>query len=177
MAADLEPLLHVVVPFVALVLYGVEPRRAAPLSLLGVVPDLDALLLVHRSLSHSVVVLGLVWVPVLAYVRMRRPGLWVEAVLGLLVLVSHPVLDMVGGYTPVLWPLYGDSIYLRMALDGRVSPGVSFNPRVEVLGVPTVFKPVASLDYPLFTGEGLAVSLILLLPIVLSMVKPRLEAR
>ena len=53
----MKPLIHFIVPFTALTLAGVEFRKALPISLLALLPDLDALFLVHRSLSHSLVVL------------------------------------------------------------------------------------------------------------------------
>lgn len=167
----MEPLLHVVLPFTALVLGGVKPRKAAPLSILGVLPDLDALFLVHRSISHSAIVLSLVWAFVLAIAYFVRPGYKKMAVLGLLVLLSHPVLDMMGGSTPILWPLLDTSIHLRLSLNGSVGGGVSISPRVEVITTATVFQQVTSIDYPLFTGEGLMISLLLLTPMALNLLR------
>lgn len=161
------------IPFVALVLLGVKPHKAAPLALLGVLPDLDALLLVHRSVSHSVVVLSLVWAPLLAFAYFIRPEYRRMAALGLLVLLSHPVVDVMGGSTPILWPLMDTSFHIMLSLNGKVGGGVSLIPRLEVQRTTTVFKQVASLDYPLFTGEGLMVSLILLTPVILSLLRER----
>ena len=164
------------IPFVALVLLGVKPHKAAPLAVLGVLPDLDALLLVHRSVSHSVVVLSLAWAPVLAFAYFIRPEYRRMAALGLLVLLSHPVVDVMGGSTPILWPLMDTSLHLIFSLNGKVGEGVSLIPRLEVQRTATVFKQVASLDYPLFTGEGLVVSLILLTPMVLNLLRERRAA-
>ena len=169
----MEPLLHVVVPFTALTLLGIKPRAALPLALLGALPDLDALFLVHRSMSHSAIILTLAWTPVLAATWLRRPKHRLHAVTGLLVLLSHPIIDMTGGYTPILWPLLDDSIRLSLSLNGRVGSGVSISPLVHVHSTPTVFQSVTSLDYPLFTGEGLAISLILLAPIALNLIRER----
>ena len=169
----MEPLLHVVIPFVALVLLGVKPRKAAPLALLGVLPDLDALLLVHRSVSHSVVVQSLAWAPLLTFAYFIRPEYRRVTALGLLVLLSHPVVDVMGGSTPIFWPLMDTSLRLMLSLNGKVGEGVSLIPRLEVQRTTTVFKQVASLDYPLFTGEGLMVSLILLTPVMLSLLRER----
>ena len=169
----MEPLLHVAIPFVALVQLGVKPAKAAPLALLGVVPDLDALLLVHRSVSHSALILSLVWIPVLVLVFFYRPEYRKVAVLGLLVLLSHPVLDVMGSSTPILWPLLETSIYIKLSLNGKVGEGVSLIPQVEVHRTATVFKQVSEIDYPIFTGEGLLLTLILITPIVLNMLIER----
>jgi membrane-bound metal-dependent hydrolase YbcI (DUF457 family) len=171
----LEPLLHVVVPFTALILSGVKPHKAAPLAVLGVLPDLDALLLLHRSLSHSAVILSLAWAPILAFAYFR-PEYRKTAALALLVLLSHPVLDMMGSSTPILWPLLDTSIHLKLSLNGKIGDGVSLSPHLEVQRTATVFEQVASIDYPLFTGEGLMISLLLLTPIALNFLWERRSA-
>jgi membrane-bound metal-dependent hydrolase YbcI (DUF457 family) len=169
----MEPLLHVVVPFAALILLGIKPRVAAPIAMLGMLPDLDALLLTHRSLSHSVIILSLAYAPVLAVTWFLRPQWRGYVVIGLLVLILHPVTDMMGGYTPVLWPILNDSIRLNLSLNGRISEGVTISPTMSVQSIPTVFQSVTSLDYPLFTGEGFMISLILLTPIALDMIRKK----
>ena len=169
----MEPLLHFVLPFVALTLLGVEVRRAAALGFLGVVADLDSLLLIHRSLSHSAVVWGLLFLPVLiaSWVRRRDACRWVA--LGFLVAVSHPLLDL-GGYTPVFWPLYSYSLMVRFALNWRYSDtAVGLAPMFEVSQTPSSFDRVGHIDYPLFTQEGAFITLILLLPIIYRQVKNR----
>ncbi|MEM2319734.1 MAG: hypothetical protein QXQ63_03185, partial [Candidatus Bathyarchaeia archaeon] len=59
----MEPLIHFTIPFVVLIVLGLSPKKALPLALLALIPDLDALFLIHRSLSHSIVVLAAVFIP------------------------------------------------------------------------------------------------------------------
>ena len=66
--------MHFALPLTALLLLRLELRTATPLALLGLLPDLDALLLIHRSFSHSVVVLGLLFLPILLIARRYRPA-------------------------------------------------------------------------------------------------------
>ena len=61
----MELLVHFVVPFVALMLAGVELRRALPISLFALLPDFDVFVFVHRSPTHSIVVMSMVAVPFL----------------------------------------------------------------------------------------------------------------
>lgn len=70
----MEPLIHFVVPFVALMLAGVEFKKASFISLLALLPDLDALFLVHRSLSHSILVVLIVIVPFLLLTYKFKPS-------------------------------------------------------------------------------------------------------
>lgn len=96
----MEPLIHFVVPLTLLTILGVKFRRALPLSLLALLPDLDVFFHVHRSFSHSILIF-------LAVFLLTLPLAWrfksyKHAALALLMLISHPILDLFSGYTPVL---------------------------------------------------------------------------
>jgi membrane-bound metal-dependent hydrolase YbcI (DUF457 family) len=54
------PLLDFVVPLVSLRAVGVDLRRAVFASFVALTPDLDVLPEVHRSETHSLIVLGVV---------------------------------------------------------------------------------------------------------------------
>ena len=160
----MEPLLHLVVPFTALTLYGLEWRKALPLALLALLPDFDVFFRVHRSMSHSLVVISLVGLPLLmlAY-RMKTPQAgW----LGLLAVASHIALDVFDGYTPVLWPLYGNSMWIQAELRAQISSSPTLTPALRLAMEPTRFIAFRSLDAPLFTGEGLIISMVLVLPLL-----------
>ncbi len=86
----MEPLLHYILPLTALILLGEKPRTAAILATLGVASDIDALLLIHRSLSHSLVIIGLIYTPLFVYAWHRKPELQRTFILAFLVSASHP---------------------------------------------------------------------------------------
>lgn len=163
----MEPLIHFVVPFTALMLLGLEFSKALPISLLAVLPDLDALFLVHRSLSHSLIVVLSVMVPLLLLTYRFKPRLHGYVFLALLAVGSHLVLDLFAGYTPFLWPLYGYSLWIHAELGVHVGGAASLSPSVELLTKPVTFQQFQSLDAPLFTGEGLIISAVLLTPVLL----------
>jgi hypothetical protein len=48
---------------------------------------------------------------------------------------------------------------------------------MSVQSTPKAFRSVTSVDYPLFTGEGMMISLILLTPISLDLLRKRLTMR
>ena len=160
----MEPLIHLVVPFTALTLYGLEWRKALPLALLAMLPDLDVFFHVHRSMSHSLVVISLVSLPLLmlAY-RLKNPRVgW----LGLLAVASHIALDVFAGYTPILWPLYENSVWIQTELRAQISSTPTLTPALKIAMEPTRFIAFRSLDAPLFTGEGLIISMVLVLPLL-----------
>ena len=163
----MEPLIHFVVPFTALMLVGVEARKALPISLLAVLPDLDALFLVHRSPSHSLVVVLSVMVPLLLLTYKFKPRLQGYVLLALLAVGSHLVLDLFTGYIPILWPLYGYSVWIHAELMVHIGGSTSLSPSVKLFTEPTAFQPFQTLDAPLFTDEGVILSAVLLSPVLL----------
>ena len=157
----MEPLVHFTVPFVALTLMGVSPRKAIPLALLALLPDLDALLLVHRSVSHSLVVMAAVMVPIMvvAYRAGLRLRTWALAFFSL---ASHSFLDLFSGSTPILWPLYDRAVDVQAELITHIGGSISFDASFKVWTEPISFSVGPSLDAPIFTGGGLVVSAVLI---------------
>jgi len=170
-----EPLIHFTVPFAFFTALGVKPKRALLLSLLALTPDLDVLFHIHRSVTHSLIVLLLVVAPLLA-LTWRRKFYRNLVILAFMAVASHLLLDL-SGYTPILYPLLPDSFRIAFSCNMHYgsSPALSFNVLVE--SIPTVFIPFDSLDAPLFTSEGFLVSLALLSPAFYKMLKEFLAER
>ena len=163
-ASMVEPLLHFVVPFVSLRAVGVDLRKATFASLIALTPDLDVVFNSHRSPTHSAVVLGLVLLTFLALTWKRKTArpLVLLAAFGVF---SHLLLDLFQTSTPLFWPLMSQPISLW--------PNPSFHMWSEVL----VWYPGSWLDAPLITAEGLGISLILLAPTVVQIVRRGLADR
>jgi len=160
-----EPAIHFIVPFIALTLAGVNLRKTLPISLLAVLPDLDVLFLVHRSLSHSLVVVLSVAAPLLLLTHKFRPRLHSYGLLALMSVASHLVLDLFAGFTPIFWPFYGYSVLIQAELVAHIGSSPSLTPSAQLLTKPITFQFLQSLDVPLLTGEGLILPAVLLLPV------------
>lgn len=160
-----EPLIHFVVPFIALRSLGVDTRRALIFSLLALTPDLDVLFHVHRSISHSLIPLLMVSVPLLA-LMWRRGEVRRVVLLATASVSSHLLLDL-SGYTPILYPILKDSVKLKLGLGFHMGSAPVLTLELGILTKPTTFTHLLSLDAPLFTAEGITTSLILLTPILL----------
>ena len=160
----MEPLVHLVVPFAALMLHGLEWWRAFLIALLALLPDLDVLFRVHRSMSHSLVVVSAVGLPLL-FIAYRLEAFGVGCLV-LLAVASHVALDVFAGYTPVLWPLYGNSMWIQAELRARISSSGTLAPSLKLALKPTRFEEFQTLDAQLLTGEGLIISAILVLPVL-----------
>jgi len=155
-----EVAVHFAVPF-ALTAPVLGLRRALLLSLIALIPDLDALLQIHRSATHSVITLLAITAVAVFLVRRLRPNLFGSACASGLALLSHPVMDLFSTYTPILYPLMRDSVWLKV--EGFVLIGQSIKPHLTtvVATEPTAFQRFQVLDAPVFTNEGFILSLLL----------------
>jgi hypothetical protein len=156
-----EPLLHFVVPFVSLRAVGFDLRKATFASLISLTPDLDVLFNNHRSPTHSVIVLGLAMLTFLALTWKRKTArsLVLLAAFGVF---SHILLDLFQTSTPLFWPLSSQPIWLWP------------NPGFHMWSTVLLWYPSSWLDAPLITTEGLGISIILLAPTVVQIVRGRL---
>jgi len=167
-----ELALHFSVVF-AISAHKIGVRRALLLSLLALFPDLDVLIRVHRSISHSIVFLVLVCAPLLLAVYRFKPGYFRLALLGSLAVLSHPVMDCFQTYTPVLYPLLDQMVWVKV--DGGVhvsSDGLAPQASVTIKGEPATFQPFETMDAPVFSSNSFVISLILVaVPIILDLKK------
>ncbi|MCX8199458.1 MAG: glycosyltransferase [Sulfolobales archaeon] len=157
-----EPALHFSVIF-SLSTPWLGVKRALMLSLLALLPDLDVLLHIHRSVSHSIIVLGLVWLPIMLVVYILQRNYFSLVLLCFLSVLSHPLMDLFQAYTPILYPVLNRSLWIN--IDGRLSTsidGFKLKTSLEVSDAQTVFTPIELLDAPLFTSSGFFISLLLI---------------
>lgn len=170
-----EPLIHFTIPLVALSLSGVKPRKALLASFVAMLPDIDALFLIHRWLSHSLIVVLALIAPV--FVLARRSDIRACVILALAGLLSHLTLDLFTGYTPLFWPLYNESIWVLTSVMAHISSSPRLRLNARLATTPTEFKRLGGLDAPLFTGSGLIVSAILISPIGVRLICREIQRR
>ena len=157
----MEPLIHFIIPFTVLILLGLRFKEALPLSLLALTPDLDVFFHVHRSPTHSILILLLPFIllsPLIWRFKLQK-----YTVLAFLVLASHPLLDMFAGYTPTFWPLYGQSIWVVLESTAKLGsiPNLALN--LKILTTPTIFTYSETFEGEIFTSQGIIISTLLLL--------------
>lgn len=166
----MEVFYHFLFPYVLLTLFGVKPKHAIPLAALAVTPDLDVLFYVHRSLSHSVVVILFVFAAPLLYTWLRRRSLFRCVLCGFLSVASHPVFDMLGGYTPILWPIYDKSIAVSTQVQVMVNPTIHLEPSFNIFQTPTVFNHLTDWQALVFSGPAALMTALLSLYLLWSAV-------
>ncbi len=157
-----EPLIHFIIPFFLLVMLGFNLRKAALISLLAVIPDLDVIFHVHRSISHSIIFILVVTVSISLILNYFNNKLRKEMIVAVLVILSHPFMDMFTGYTPVLWPLFDKSIYIFTELTTNMNNIFDLNLIFKVNFDKIIFLRTTNSDAPIFTSQGVGMSLVLL---------------
>ena len=141
----------------------VEPRRALLLAFVGLLPDVDALLLVHRRVTHSVPVALLALAPLLVLTYAYRRGYVGVAVLAVLLYTMHIVMDLLTGLTPIMWPL-APALALNIGVNGVYGvDGVKVIPGFEVVVGPVDFARRDSVEGPLVSETGLMLVLLVAL--------------
>ena len=169
-------LMHFAIPFtLATPILGI--KTAIILGIIATLPDLDALLHIHRSASHSIPILSIITIPVLIAIAKKKPNLTGTTIAAILSLISHPILDAFQTYAPILYPLTQTSIYIN--IEGGIIIGQTLAPhlKINIQTTPTNFKPFTQLDAPIFTSQTLPISLTLILtPIIYNLlIKPKLS--
>ena len=159
----MEPILHVLIPFIILYVLGVDPRKALIFGVIGVLPDLDFFFGSHRSLTHSIIVLGAAGVIAMLYVKNFKPDATKDVSYILFSLGSHLVFDVFTGASILFWPISAIPVNLSFALIVQMS-NFSINP---------VFGAMMPCEHQydettatLFTSRGVILALALILPIM-----------
>jgi hypothetical protein len=141
----------------------VGPRRALLLAFVGLLPDVDVLLLVHRWVTHSIPVALLASTPLLALTYSYKRGYVGVAVLAVLLYTLHVVMDLLTGLTPALWPL-APALAVNIEVNGVYGvDGVRVTPGFEVVVGPVDFARRDSVEGPLVSETGLMLVLLVAL--------------
>jgi membrane-bound metal-dependent hydrolase YbcI (DUF457 family) len=145
----------------------VGPRRALLLAFVGLLPDVDALLLVRRWVTHSIPVELLASTPLLVLTYTYRREYFGVAVLAVLLYTLHIVMDLLTGLTPALWPLTS-ALAVNIEVNGVYGVnGVKVTPGLEVVVEPVDFARRDLVEGPLVSETGLV---LLMVAIVLTIV-------
>jgi hypothetical protein len=88
----------------------------------------------------------------------------------------HLFLDVFTAPTPILWPLYNQSIWVTIELNLQITPNPipSPKPTINIQATKTTFQQTPSLEAPIITSQGLIITLILLTPTIIQTIKTKL---
>ena len=162
-----EPLIHFVAPLVILLFCGLTIKKSLILSSFAILPDLDVLFHVHRSITHSAVFLILICIPIVGFIRLKYPNYFHDSLVGSLIILSHPFLDVFNAYTPIFYPLYKNSVFIvcKLMTDMRSVSNLRFFFEIKI--APTTFSLIPpNTDGVVFSGLGVGISLVIFVGII-----------
>jgi membrane-bound metal-dependent hydrolase YbcI (DUF457 family) len=140
----------------------VKHRRAVLLALVGVLADLDALLRIHRWVTHSLVVAFALFTPVLLALYLYKEKHLKIVLLALLLYTLHIALDTLTTLTPALWPL-APQIRVIVEMTGAVgSKGLLLATTIATGTRPTDFTQKAYVEGPIVSEVGVVVAVVTL---------------
>jgi membrane-bound metal-dependent hydrolase YbcI (DUF457 family) len=132
----------------------VDTRIALLVGLVGLIPDIDALLRIHRWITHSLVLVALIATPVVALLYRYRRRYFGLALTILLIYTLHLLLDIFTGPTPILYPL-ADSIWVKIHVNGAsTATGITVTPSITVATMKPDFTRRETVEGPLVTETG-----------------------
>jgi len=146
---------------------GLAIKKATMLSLLAILPDLDVLFHVHRSMSHSIFFILIICIPVIIIINKFHKERFNDSIIATLSILSHPFMDLFTYYTPIFWPLFNKSIYIITELTTNMNDVLDMHLNLNIYFEPIVFYQTMNIDAPIFTSQGVAVSSVLLMGLVL----------
>ena len=159
--------MHFIVPFSILIMCGIGIKKSALFASFAILPDLDVLFHVHRSFSHSIFFILLLCAPAIIITAARHSKRTRDAIIATLVILSHPFMDLFTYFTPIFWPLYNKSIYIITEMTTNMDNVSQLHLLFDIKLEPVVFYHTVSMDAPIFTSQGAAVTLVILVGLVL----------
>jgi len=134
-------------------------RGALLISILGLLPDIDVLLKMHRWITHSVPLSLLIFLSIILLKRDRLGDL----ALAILLYELHLIMDLFTGPTPILWPLIPLAYSVSLKLDAVLGSTIHLNGFFEVTTSSGLFGVHRVVGGPLVTGEGVMIALVALI--------------
>jgi len=164
-----EPLLHFLAPFVACIIYGLSIKKSLFISSFAILPDLDVLFHVHRSISHSAVFIIAVSIPIILSIKYKYPQYFNTSIITSLVTISHPIMDTFCGHTPVLYPLYKGVIRIQCDLLTNINNiwDLKYIFNIDMVPISSVFVRSVDYDAAIFSSLGVIISIIVFCGIIM----------
>ena len=150
----------------------VKPRYAVLFAPIGLLPDVDTVLRIHRWITHSLVfvaIIVLVGAIILNYYSPRHLE-YILLATGLYVL--HIITDVFTAATPILWPITNQAYMFRIEIDGVITNhSVNIEPQIELITKNADFTPKPVLEGPLITPVGIIVAVGTIAIIIIEIMK------
>ena len=148
-----------------------KPKQALFIALVGLLPDIDALLRIHRWITHSLVlvVMASFIVIFVSVFTISNKFVYYIVSLSVLLYILHVILDVFTGPTPLLWPLTRDSYMISISINGAIGGDtLNINPVITTTATASNFIQQQTLYGPIATEYSFITSIAVLTTILWS---------
>jgi len=143
-------------------------KESLVIALVGLLPDIDVLLMVHRWVSHSLLIPTLTLPLILLIIKYLGKDHLKYLVVPVALYMLHIFLDLFTAPTPILWPISTQSYSLGVKLDGVLSDtGIKLIPSLIVSAEVSDFTRKSVLEGPLITDTGIMVAVVTVLTLTI----------
>ncbi len=141
----------------------IKRRYALLIAFVGLLPDIDVLLRIHRWVTHSIVaplIITIVAVVIYWCSEGKIRSLMKLLLISTFIYVLHIVMDLFTAPTPILWPILKQSYMVSVDVEGSISINyIGINPEVKVITEPSVFIQRSLIEGPIISCTGILVSI------------------
>ena len=133
-----------------------KPRHALLIALIGLLPDVDVLLRMHRWVTHSLVPVALAASATAVILLYTKRSYLKYLALAITLYTLHIALDIFVAPTPLLWPLTNQACMLEIGINGTItSNSIGVSPQIELIAVDPDFTPRPAIEGPIVSPIGL----------------------
>ena len=137
-----------------------KPKHALLLALIGLLPDIDAILRIHRWATHSLVITAtLIATAAIPVLYTNQKYLRYLAIVSTLYTL-HIILDIFTAPTPLLWPLTSQAYMLSIELNSVViEDGVRIASAISISSKATDFTQKLLIEAPIISAQGMIIAI------------------
>ena len=137
-----------------------KPKYALFIALIGLLPDIDVLLRVHRWVTHSLIPVALVASATAVILLHTRRNYLKHLILATTLYTLHIVLDVFVAPTPLLWPITNQAYMLQVGIDGIITTNsIDITPQANIVVEQADFTPRPTIEGPIISPTGLIIAI------------------
>ena len=135
-------------------------KKALLLGFIGLIPDIDVLIGLHRWIIHSLIVISPVaGIALLLIYKCNKRFLTLASITTLLI-IPHVILDVFTAPTPILWPLSNQAYMVDIKLNGALlGDSVNLIPQTTLITREIDFTPRYNIEGPIISEIGVAAAI------------------
>ncbi len=127
-----------------------DEKTSLIIAISGILPDMDALLGMHRWVTHSIPLT----LPILLLIYLLMKDKWRDLALITFLYELHLIMDLFTGPTPILWPLIPEAYSINLDLDAILGNKVGLKGFLRVNPSPVNFQVHSVVEGPVISNGG-----------------------